>query len=115
MFHSQTLPSSPPTRIGLAADHGGFEWKEYPAASLRGSSVGPRSLCLLFNTGGGTVDFGLPPVPAATHWYLAVDTSREVPQDRPGENKAQPLEGPRTYCLSARSSAILLARRAAAK
>jgi len=69
----------------------------------------------MFNAGDNAVDFRLPPVPAATHWYLAVDTSREALQDRPAENKEKPLEGPRTYCLSPRSSAILLARKAEAK
>ena len=76
---------------------------------------GQRWLCLMFNAGDNAVDFRLPPVPAATHWYLAVDTSREALQDRPAENKEKPLEGPRTYCLSPRSSAILLARKAEAK
>jgi isoamylase len=76
---------------------------------------GQRSLCLMFNAGGSAVDFCLPPVPVATHWYLAVDTSHEAPQDPPAENQDPPLESPRSYRLSPRSSAILLARRAAAE
>jgi ribose 5-phosphate isomerase B len=35
MSDSQTLPPTPPQRIGVAADHGGFELKEYLAAILR--------------------------------------------------------------------------------
>jgi ribose 5-phosphate isomerase B len=34
---SQTLPTTAPTRIGVAGDHGGFELKEYLAAMLRGA------------------------------------------------------------------------------
>ena len=60
---------------------------------------GQRSVCLMFNAGGSAVDFSLPPVPAATHWHLAVDTAREAPRDRPGENDEPPLEGTRSYCL----------------
>ena len=35
MSDSQTLPPPAPQRIGVAADHGGFELKEYLAAMLR--------------------------------------------------------------------------------
>jgi len=35
MSDSQTLPLTSPKRIGVAADHGGFELKEYLAATLR--------------------------------------------------------------------------------
>ena len=35
MSDSQTLLPTAPSRIGVAADHGGFELKEYPAAMLR--------------------------------------------------------------------------------
>jgi ribose 5-phosphate isomerase B len=37
MSDSQRLPTTAPTRIGVAADHGGFELKEYLAAMLRGA------------------------------------------------------------------------------
>ena len=37
MSESQTLPPTPPQRIGVAADHGGFELKEYLAVKLRDS------------------------------------------------------------------------------
>jgi len=35
MSDSQTLPPTSTLRIGMAADHGGFELKEYLAATLR--------------------------------------------------------------------------------
>ena len=35
MSDSQTVPSTTPERIGVAADHGGFELKEYLAGMLR--------------------------------------------------------------------------------
>jgi len=35
MSDSQTLPANAPKRIGIAADHGGFELKEFLAAMLR--------------------------------------------------------------------------------
>jgi hypothetical protein len=35
MSDSQTVPSTTPKRIGVAADHGGFELKEYLVRMLR--------------------------------------------------------------------------------
>jgi hypothetical protein len=40
-----------------------------------------NSLYLMFNAWAEAADFGLPPVLPGTRWYLAVDTSRETPQD----------------------------------
>ncbi|MGA7648415.1 MAG: glycogen debranching protein GlgX, partial [Terriglobales bacterium] len=40
-----------------------------------------QALCLMFNAGADAVDFGLPSVLPGMRWYLAVDTSREAPQD----------------------------------
>jgi isoamylase len=69
-----------------------------------------RALCLMFNAGTDAVDFGLPPVPAGARWHLAVDTSREAPEDLFVAG-AEPLwEDTQTFHLSARSSAILLVR-----
>jgi len=68
------------------------------------------TLCLMFNAGDDAVDFGLPPVPPGARWHLAVDTSREAPQDLFAAGEEPLWEDPRTYHLSPRSSAILLAR-----
>jgi glycogen operon protein len=69
-----------------------------------------RALCLMFNAGTDAVDFGLPPVPPWARWHLAVDTSREAPQDLFAAGEEPLLKDPKTYLLSPRSSAILLAR-----
>jgi hypothetical protein len=39
------------------------------------------ALCLIFSAGLDAVDFNLPPLLPGTRWHLAVDTSREAPQD----------------------------------
>lgn len=39
MSDPQTLPTTAPARIGVAADHAGFELKEYLAAMLRGAQL----------------------------------------------------------------------------
>jgi glycogen operon protein len=69
-----------------------------------------RALCLMFNAGTDAVDFGLPPVLPGARWHLAVDTSREAPQDLFAVGEEPLWEDPQTYRLSPRSSAILLAR-----
>jgi glycogen operon protein len=69
-----------------------------------------RALCLMFNAGADGVDFGLPPVLPGARWHLAVDTSREAPQDLFAAGEEPLWEDPQTYYLGPRSSAILLAR-----
>ncbi len=69
-----------------------------------------NALCLLFNAGTDAVDFGLPPVPPGVQWHLAVDTSRESPQDLFAAGEEPLWEDPQIYQLSPRSSAILLVR-----
>ena len=69
-----------------------------------------RALYLMFNAGADAVDFALPPVLPGTRWHLAVDTSRQAPQDLSAAGEEPLWEDPRTYHLSPRSSAILLAR-----
>jgi glycogen operon protein len=68
------------------------------------------ALCLMFNAGADAVDFGLPPVLPGARWHLAVDTSRQAPQDLFAAGEEPLWEDPQTYHLSPRSSAILLAR-----
>ena len=68
------------------------------------------ALCLMFNAGADAVDFGLPPVLPGARWHLAVDTSREAPQDLFAAGEEPLWEDPQTYHLSPRSIAILLAR-----
>jgi glycogen operon protein len=69
------------------------------------------ALYLMFNAGADAVDFRLPPVLPGARWHLAVDTSREAPQDLFAAGEEPLWEDPQTYHLSPRSSAILLARR----
>jgi pullulanase/glycogen debranching enzyme len=69
-----------------------------------------RALCLMFNAGVDAVDVGLPPVPPGTRWHVAVDPSREAPQDLFAVGEEPLWEDPQTYHLSPRSSVILLAR-----
>jgi glycogen operon protein len=69
-----------------------------------------HALCLMFNAGADAVDFNLPPILPGTRWHLAVDTSREAPQDWFAAGEEPLWEDPQTYHLSPRSTAILLAR-----
>jgi glycogen operon protein len=69
-----------------------------------------RALCLMFNASTNAVELSLPSVPSGTRWHLAVDTSREAPQDllAPGEELF--LEDSQTYRLNPRSSVILVSQ-----
>jgi len=69
-----------------------------------------RALCLMFNAGADMVDFGLPSAPPGARWHLAVDTSREAPQDLFAAGEEPLWEDPQTYHLRPRSSATLLVR-----
>jgi glycogen operon protein len=69
-----------------------------------------RALCLMFNAGAEAVDFGLPPLLPGARWHLAVDTSREAPQDLFAAGEEPLWESLKTYRLRPRSGAILLAR-----
>ena len=70
-----------------------------------------HELFLMFNAGRDAVDFSLPSVLPETRWHLAVDTSREAPQDLFTAGEGPLLENPQTYHLNPRSSAILLTRK----
>jgi len=74
-----------------------------------------RALCLMFNAGTDAVDFGLPAAPPGARWHVAVDTSRQGPQDLSAAGEEPLWEDPRIYHLGPRSSAILLGRRTEAK
>ena len=69
-----------------------------------------NALYLMFNAGAGAVNFGLPALQSTARWHLAVDTSRETPQDLFAAGEEPLWEDPHTYPLSARSCAILLTR-----
>ena len=69
-----------------------------------------HGLCLMFNAGADAVEFRLPPAPSGVEWRLAVDTSREAPQDMFAEGEEPPCEHARTWNLGPRSSVILLTR-----
>ncbi len=64
----------------------------------------------MFKAGADVVEFLLPPVPSGARWHEAVDTSREAPRDLFAAGEEPLYEGPQTYHLSPRSSAILLAQ-----
>jgi glycogen operon protein len=72
-----------------------------------------HALYLMFNAGDDAIDFGLPPLSSGARWHLAVDTSRESPQDLFAAGKEPLLDYPQTYLLGPRASAILLARKIA--
>ena len=69
------------------------------------------TLYLMFNASTDDIAFALPPAPNGKRWHLAVDTSREAPQDLFATGAEPLLDNPQTYHMGARSSAILLARR----
>ena len=69
-----------------------------------------QALCLMFNAGANAVNFSLPPALPGTRWHLAVDTSREAPQDLFAAGEEPVSEDPNIFHLAPRSSAILLAR-----
>jgi isoamylase len=69
-----------------------------------------RALFLAFNGGVDAVDFRLPAVLPGTRWHLAVDTSREAPDDLFAAGEEPLWESAQAYYLSPRSSVILLAR-----
>ena len=66
------------------------------------------ALYLMFNAAADAVDFGLPILPRS-RWHLAVDTSREAPEDMFVAGEEPLCEDPKTYRLSPRTSAILIA------
>jgi glycogen operon protein len=67
-----------------------------------------NALLLMFNAGTEMVDFTLPPVASGDQWHLAVDSSREAPQDVFAVGEEPRLENPQTYALSPRSCAIII-------
>jgi glycogen operon protein len=93
--------------------HGGLpDWTE-PKEKQLGCLIqedAQRALCLMFNAGAEAVDFRLPALPPRARWHVAVDTARDTPHDLFAAGEEPLWEGPQTYHLSARSSAILLAR-----
>jgi glycogen operon protein len=69
-----------------------------------------QALYLMFNASTEAVAFHLPSMPNGARWHLAVDTSHEAPQDLFGAGDEPLVDQSQAYHLSARSSAILLAR-----
>jgi glycogen operon protein len=68
------------------------------------------ALCLMFNAGADSVNFGLLPAPPGARWHLAADTSCETPRDLFSAGNEPLLKDIRTYRLGSRTSAILLAQ-----
>ncbi|MEO8328084.1 MAG: hypothetical protein ABI618_19735 [Nitrospirota bacterium] len=70
-----------------------------------------NALYLMFNASTDeAAAFHLPPMPTGTRWHCAVDTSNEAPQNWGGTGDGLPLDLSQAYHLSARASAILVAR-----
>ena len=96
----------------LGADGGLPNWSD-PKQRALGCWIpenGQDSLCLLFHAGVTELGFRLPGLPEGVHWYLAADTSRATSRDMsPGAEVR--LDDIESYCLQARSSVILLARK----
>jgi glycogen operon protein len=65
-------------------------------------------LLLLFNAGTKSVDFSIPALPDGKIWRLAVDTSRNVPDDLFDPGKEPSMQGLIAFRLESRASAILL-------
>jgi len=68
------------------------------------------ALYLMFNAGTDAINFSLPSELPEPQWYLAVDTSRESPQDIFAMGEEPLWNDKQTYLLSPRSSAVLLVR-----
>ena len=85
-------------------------WEFGPARGYDPSVPDGDSVCSMVNAGADAVDFRLPSVPPGARWHLAVDTSREAPQDLFAAGEEPLWEDSLKYHLGARSSAILLAR-----
>jgi glycogen operon protein len=75
--------------------------------------LGPSEddLFLMFNADAAPSDFSIPAAPGNKIWRLAVDTSRQPPEDlyEPGEEPS--MQDQVSFRVEPRSSAILLARR----
>lgn len=67
-------------------------------------------LFLMFNADAAPSDFSIPAAPGNKIWRLAVDTSRQVPEDfyEPGEEPS--MQDQVSFRVEPRSSAVLLAR-----
>ena len=72
---------------------------------------GPNALYLMFNAGTEACAFRLPAAPGSVHWCLAVDTSREAPQDLFPPGQEPLLEPSLTYAVGPHTSVILVTRR----
>jgi glycogen operon protein len=66
------------------------------------------AILLMFNAGEKEAGFVVPPPPQASHWHVAVDTSRSPPHDFFSSGQEPLLDSSKPYRLEARSSAILL-------
>ena len=69
-----------------------------------------RGLYLMFNPTANAVDFDLPLLPHGSSWHLAVDTSRDTPQDWFADGEEPRLDNSQAYHLAPQASAILMAR-----
>ena len=68
------------------------------------------SLCLAFNAGTDDVHFVLPPLLPGFWWCVVMDTAQNAPLDYFKQGEEPVCEHSKTFLLSARSSAILLAQ-----
>jgi glycogen operon protein len=80
---------------------------------VREEGPGKGALYLMFNAGAEAVDCHVPAPLRGTRWCLAVDTSRESPQDMFPVGEEPPWDGRDSYRLGSRTSVILVSRAAA--
>ncbi|MGA8262684.1 MAG: glycogen debranching protein GlgX [Arenicellales bacterium] len=72
---------------------------------------GSNALYLMFNAGTEAAAFRLPATPASGRWRLAVDSSREAPQDLSASGEEPPVAPSEICVVGARASVILVTRR----
>eukprot|EP00456_Euglypha_rotunda_P045988 TRINITY_DN364_c0_g1_i5.p1 TRINITY_DN364_c0_g1~~TRINITY_DN364_c0_g1_i5.p1 ORF type:complete len:715 (-),score=111.00 TRINITY_DN364_c0_g1_i5:5728-7872(-) len=68
-----------------------------------------RAIYMMFNAGLEPCVFVIPPPPAESCWHIAIDTTKEAPEDLSQENEEPLLEDSGTFQLLPRSSVILTA------
>ncbi len=78
--------------------------------SLAVAIHGTRELYVMFHADFDEKDFAVPHPPRNKKWYCAVDTSQPMPRDVCPAGFEGPIDRQKSYALSARSMAILVAK-----
>ncbi len=90
-------------------DGGPPDWGYY-SRSLACAIHGKTPLAIMFHAGFEERRFSIPRAPAGLRWLLAVDTSRQSPDDIYPEGRERALENQEGCLLGKRSMVILLAK-----